>query len=46
MLTKKNYVQINMEVELDLGKIPNLKEFVSHLTSTMHASVPESLVIW
>ncbi|RWR81306.1 cytosolic endo-beta-N-acetylglucosaminidase 1-like protein [Cinnamomum micranthum f. kanehirae] len=37
---------INMEVELDSGKIPNLKEFVSHLTNTMHASVPESLVIW
>ncbi|KAL6980751.1 mannosyl-glycoprotein endo-beta-N-acetylglucosaminidase [Sarracenia purpurea var. burkii] len=37
---------INMEVNLDVGKIPNLKEFVSHLTKTMHSSVPGSLVIW
>uniref|UniRef100_A0A5B6YH99 mannosyl-glycoprotein endo-beta-N-acetylglucosaminidase n=1 Tax=Davidia involucrata TaxID=16924 RepID=A0A5B6YH99_DAVIN len=37
---------INMEVELDVGQIPNLKEFVSHLTQTMHSSVPGSLVIW
>ncbi|KAA8539540.1 hypothetical protein F0562_026232 [Nyssa sinensis] len=37
---------INMEVKLDVGKIPNLKEFVSHLTQTMHFSVPGSLVIW
>lgn len=40
------YWQINMEVELDIEKIPNLIEFVSHLTQTMHASVPGSLVIW
>ncbi|KAF8397213.1 hypothetical protein HHK36_016121 [Tetracentron sinense] len=37
---------INMEVQLDLGQIPNLKEFVSHLTRTMHSSMPGSLVIW
>nr|GME12668.1 cytosolic endo-beta-N-acetylglucosaminidase 1-like isoform X1 [Ipomoea batatas] len=37
---------INMEVKLDAGQIPNLIEFVNHLTETMHSSVPESLVIW
>ncbi|KAM7491886.1 hypothetical protein LguiA_034807 [Lonicera macranthoides] len=37
---------INMEVQLDVRKIPNLKEFVSHLTQTMHSAVPGSLVIW
>ncbi|XVF84068.1 hypothetical protein PTKIN_Ptkin16aG0545000 [Pterospermum kingtungense] len=37
---------INMEVELEVGQIPNLKEFVSHLTQTMHSSLPGSLVIW
>ncbi|KAJ4720129.1 Cytosolic endo-beta-N-acetylglucosaminidase [Melia azedarach] len=37
---------INMEVKLDVERIPNLKEFVSHLTQTMHSSVPGSLVIW
>ncbi|KAL3521256.1 hypothetical protein ACH5RR_019405 [Cinchona calisaya] len=37
---------INMEVTLDVGQIPNLKEFVSHLTQTMHSSLPTSLVIW
>lgn len=37
---------INMEVQLDAGQFPNLKEFVSHLTQTMHASLPDSLVIW
>ncbi|KAH9702655.1 cytosolic endo-beta-N-acetylglucosaminidase 1 [Citrus sinensis] len=37
---------INMEVELDVDQIPNLKEFVSHLTQTMHSSVPGSLAIW
>ena len=35
-----------MEVSLDAGKIPNLIEFVSHLTERMHSSVPGSLVIW
>lgn len=40
------YCQINMEVKLDAGQIPNLIEFVNHLTETMHSSVPESLVIW
>ncbi|CAN6569020.1 unnamed protein product [Malus baccata var. baccata] len=37
---------INMEVELNSDQIPNLKAFVSHLTQTMHSSVPGSLVIW
>ncbi|XP_022745768.1 cytosolic endo-beta-N-acetylglucosaminidase 1-like isoform X2 [Durio zibethinus] len=37
---------LNMEVELEVGQIPNLKEFVSHLTQTMHSSLPGSLVIW
>ncbi|KAI4306874.1 hypothetical protein L6164_030116 [Bauhinia variegata] len=37
---------INMEVNLDPHRIPNLKEFVNHLTLTMHSSVPGSLVIW
>ncbi|XP_073122307.1 cytosolic endo-beta-N-acetylglucosaminidase 1 [Henckelia pumila] len=37
---------INMEVTLDPGQIPNLKEFVSHLNQTMHSSVSGSLVIW
>lgn len=35
-----------MEIELKSSQIPNLKEFVSHLTQTMHSSVPGSLVIW
>ncbi|XP_047983700.1 cytosolic endo-beta-N-acetylglucosaminidase 1-like isoform X1 [Salvia hispanica] len=37
---------INMEVNLDLGQIPNLKEFISYLSQTMHSSLPGSLVIW
>ncbi|CAN1253780.1 Cytosolic endo-beta-N-acetylglucosaminidase 1 [Linum perenne] len=37
---------INMEVKLDVGQIPNLKEFVCHLTRTMHSLVPGSMVIW
>lgn len=37
---------INMEVEVDIGQIPNLKEFVSHLTRTMHSSKAGSVVIW
>ncbi|PIN20586.1 Mannosyl-glycoprotein endo-beta-N-acetylglucosaminidase [Handroanthus impetiginosus] len=37
---------LNMEVTLDPEQIPNLKAFVSHLSQTMHSSVPESLVIW
>ncbi|KAK1270628.1 hypothetical protein QJS04_geneDACA005982 [Acorus gramineus] len=37
---------INMEVKLKVDKIPILKEFVNHLTQTMHASVEGSLVIW
>ncbi|KAM7270374.1 hypothetical protein ACFE04_029588 [Oxalis oulophora] len=37
---------LNMEVELDVGQIPNLKEFTSHLTEIMHSSLPGSLVIW
>ncbi|CAL1374794.1 unnamed protein product [Linum trigynum] len=37
---------INMEVKLDVMLIPNMKEFVDHLTRTMHSLVPGSLVIW
>ncbi|KAK2442160.1 cytosolic endo-beta-N-acetylglucosaminidase [Trifolium repens] len=37
---------INMEVKLDPGQITNLKEFVNHLSLTMHSSMPGSLVIW
>lgn len=37
---------INMEVELDPAQISNLKEFVDHLSLTMHSSVPGSLVLW
>ncbi|KAJ6325046.1 hypothetical protein OIU76_012185 [Salix suchowensis] len=37
---------INMEVGLLEEQIPILKEFVSHLTHTMHSSMPESLIIW
>ncbi|OMO50045.1 hypothetical protein CCACVL1_30680 [Corchorus capsularis] len=37
---------LNMEVKLDVGQIPNLKEFASHLTQTMHSLLPGSLVIW
>ncbi|XP_052185322.1 cytosolic endo-beta-N-acetylglucosaminidase 1 [Diospyros lotus] len=37
---------LNMEVSFDVGLIPNLKEFVSHLTNTMHSLMPGSLVIW
>ncbi|KAL6838252.1 hypothetical protein ACP4OV_031924 [Aristida adscensionis] len=37
---------INIEVNLDVQFIDNLKEFVNHLTKGMHATVPGSLVIW
>ncbi|KAK3014089.1 hypothetical protein RJ639_009494 [Escallonia herrerae] len=37
---------LNMEVNLDVGRIPILKEFVRHLTQTMHSLVPGALVIW
>ncbi|KAF3632042.1 Cytosolic endo-beta-N-acetylglucosaminidase 2 [Capsicum annuum] len=37
---------VNMEVSLDVEQISNLKEFVSHLTQSMHSLVPGSLVIW
>ncbi|XP_058787619.1 cytosolic endo-beta-N-acetylglucosaminidase 1-like [Vicia villosa] len=37
---------INMEVKLDPKQIPNLKEFVDHLSLTMHSSLPGSLVVW
>ncbi|KAI7744356.1 hypothetical protein M8C21_013809 [Ambrosia artemisiifolia] len=37
---------INMEVSLNVEKIPILKEFVSHLTEVMHSLVLGSLVIW
>ncbi|KAL2516247.1 Cytosolic endo-beta-N-acetylglucosaminidase 2 [Forsythia ovata] len=31
---------LNMEVTLDPKQIPNLKEFVDHLSQTMHSAVP------
>ncbi|XP_072959807.1 cytosolic endo-beta-N-acetylglucosaminidase 1 [Typha angustifolia] len=37
---------INVEVKLGIQLIGNLKEFVHHLSQTMHSSVPGSLVIW
>ncbi|CAA7034411.1 unnamed protein product [Microthlaspi erraticum] len=37
---------INIENEIDEEKIPNLKEFVSHLTKVLHLSSPGALVIW
>ncbi|XP_060178917.1 cytosolic endo-beta-N-acetylglucosaminidase 1 isoform X3 [Lycium barbarum] len=37
---------VNMEVSVDVRQIPNLKEFISHLTQSMHSLVPGSLVIW
>ncbi|KAK7385790.1 hypothetical protein VNO78_31651 [Psophocarpus tetragonolobus] len=37
---------LNMEVSLKQENISNLKEFVNHLSLTMHSSVPGSLVIW
>ncbi|XP_066366217.1 cytosolic endo-beta-N-acetylglucosaminidase 1-like isoform X3 [Miscanthus floridulus] len=37
---------INIEVKLDVHFIDNLKEFIKHLTTTMHDAVPGSLVIW
>ncbi|KAJ7963921.1 Cytosolic endo-beta-N-acetylglucosaminidase [Quillaja saponaria] len=37
---------INIEVNLDRGQISNLKEFVNHLSITMHSSLPGSLVLW
>ncbi|KAL5568833.1 hypothetical protein UlMin_025408 [Ulmus minor] len=37
---------INIEVKLDLVQIPNLIEFISHLTQSMHSSISGSLVIW
>ncbi|KAJ4970389.1 hypothetical protein NE237_003488 [Protea cynaroides] len=37
---------INIENRLDSWQISNLKEFIGHLTKTMHSSVPGSLVLW
>ncbi|XP_074568960.1 cytosolic endo-beta-N-acetylglucosaminidase 1-like [Curcuma longa] len=37
---------VNIEVKLDKKQVDNLKEFVHHLSRTMHSSVPGSLVIW
>ncbi|XP_042465081.1 cytosolic endo-beta-N-acetylglucosaminidase 1-like [Zingiber officinale] len=37
---------VNIEVNLDKKQVNNLKEFVHHLSCTMHSSVPGSLVIW
>ncbi|XP_043720204.1 cytosolic endo-beta-N-acetylglucosaminidase 1-like isoform X2 [Telopea speciosissima] len=39
-------VKINVENRLDSWQIPNMKEFLGHLTNAMHSSVPGSLVIW
>ncbi|CAN6921477.1 unnamed protein product [Brassica oleracea] len=40
------YLQINIENEIDEEQIPNLMEFVSHLTKVLHLSTPGALVIW
>ncbi|KAL3652262.1 hypothetical protein CASFOL_001943 [Castilleja foliolosa] len=37
---------LNLEANAEANLIPNLLEFVSHLTQTMHSSVAGSLVIW
>ncbi|WZY73954.1 hypothetical protein YC2023_006194 [Brassica napus] len=37
---------INIENEIDKEQIPNLMEFVSHLTKVLHLSMPGALVIW
>ncbi|WZZ29580.1 hypothetical protein YC2023_012981 [Brassica napus] len=37
---------INIENEIDEEQIPNLKEFVSHLTKVLHSSTLGALVIW
>ncbi|KAE8722061.1 hypothetical protein F3Y22_tig00014444pilonHSYRG00204 [Hibiscus syriacus] len=37
---------LNLEFQVDVGQISNLKEFVSHFTQTMHSLLPGSLVIW
>ncbi|CAN6921489.1 unnamed protein product, partial [Brassica oleracea] len=37
---------INIENEIDEEQIPNLMEFVSHLTKVLHLSTPGALVIW
>ncbi|KAH0904904.1 hypothetical protein HID58_044407 [Brassica napus] len=37
---------INIENEIDKEQVPNLMEFVSHLTKVLHLSTPGSLVIW
>ncbi|XP_022957025.1 cytosolic endo-beta-N-acetylglucosaminidase 1-like [Cucurbita moschata] len=37
---------MNMEISMNSQQIPYLKEFVSHLTQSMHSKLPGSLVIW
>ncbi|KFK38487.1 hypothetical protein AALP_AA3G119600 [Arabis alpina] len=37
---------INIENEIDEEQIPNLMEFVSHLTKILHLFTPGALVIW
>ncbi|XP_004148185.2 cytosolic endo-beta-N-acetylglucosaminidase 1 isoform X2 [Cucumis sativus] len=37
---------MNMEISLNSHQIPHMKEFVSHLTRSMHSKLPGSLVIW
>ncbi|RID80795.1 hypothetical protein BRARA_A03431 [Brassica rapa] len=39
-------LQINIENEIDKEQVPNLMEFVSHLTKVLHLSTPGSLIIW
>ncbi|XP_038876448.1 cytosolic endo-beta-N-acetylglucosaminidase 1-like isoform X2 [Benincasa hispida] len=37
---------MNMEISMSLQQVTHLKEFVSHLTQSMHSKLPGSLVIW
>ncbi|KAK6929511.1 Glycoside hydrolase, family 85 [Dillenia turbinata] len=37
---------LNIETNLDVDQIPNLKEFIDPLTTVLHSSLPNSLVIW
>ncbi|XP_008454832.3 cytosolic endo-beta-N-acetylglucosaminidase 1-like [Cucumis melo] len=37
---------LNMEISVSLEQVTHLKEFVSHLTQSMHSKLPGSLVIW
>lgn len=46
MIYDSKTFQVNIEVKLDKKQVDNLKEFVRHLSHTMHSSIPGSLVIW